>query len=174
MNQVLVTGGSGYVGTHLVAALLRRASSEGGQRPVRAVVRSPAREEGLRAAVRRGTATQGSTGDDAGLEVVAADLMSDDGWKDAMAGVDEVYHVASPIPPAQPKDPDELIVPARDGTLRVLRASLDAGVDRIVVTSRRAGSDQVFVWSSSGGSGFEIAPASEEDAARDAEEEPRP
>ena len=135
MNQVLVTGGSGYVGTHLVAALLRRASSEGGQRPVRAVVRSPAREEGLRAAVRRGTATQGSTGDDAGLEVVAADLMSDDGWKDAMAGVDEVYHVASPIPPAQPKDPDELIVPAREGTLRVLRAARDAGARRIVLTS---------------------------------------
>jgi dihydroflavonol-4-reductase len=135
MNQVLVTGGSGYVGTHLVAALLRRASSEGGQRLVRAVVRSPAREEGLRAAVRRGTATQGSTGDDAGLEVVAADLMSDDGWKDAMAGVDEVYHVASPIPPAQPKDPDELIVPAREGTLRVLRAARDAGARRIVLTS---------------------------------------
>jgi molecular chaperone HtpG len=38
--------------------------------------------------------------------------------------------------------------------------------DRIVVTSRRAGSDHVFTWSSSGGSGFEIGPASEEDASR--------
>ncbi len=61
--------------------------------------------------------------------------MSDDGWKAAMAGVDEVYHVASPIPPAQPKDPDELIVPAREGTLRVLRAARDAGARRVVLTS---------------------------------------
>jgi uncharacterized protein YbjT (DUF2867 family) len=105
MTQILVTGASGYLGTQLLAALLRRASSEGGQR-LRAVVRSPAREEGLRAAVRRGivtpgsTGTPGSAGDDADLEVVAADLMSDDSWKGAMAGVDEVYHVASPIPPA--------------------------------------------------------------------------
>jgi len=121
MNQVLVTGGSGYVGTQLIAALLRA-----GQGPVRAQVRSAAREDGLRAAVRRGDVS------DAGLEVVAAELMSDDGWKAAMAGVDEVYHVASPIPPAQPKDPDELIVPAREGTLRVLRA---AGARRVALTS---------------------------------------
>jgi len=124
MNQVLVTGGSGYVGTQLIAALLRA-----GQGPVRAQVRSAAREDGLRAAVRRGDVS------DAGLEVVAADLMSDDGWKAAMAGVDEVYHVASPIPPAQPKDPDELIVPAREGTLRVLRAARAAGARRVALTS---------------------------------------
>jgi nucleoside-diphosphate-sugar epimerase len=125
MSQILVTGASGYVGTHLVAALLR----DGGQPPVRAVVRSAAREDGLRAAVRRGGA------DDNGVEVVTADLMSDDGWKAVMTGVDEVYHVASPIPPAQPEDPDELIVPAREGTLRVLRAARTAGARRVVLTS---------------------------------------
>jgi dihydroflavonol-4-reductase len=125
MSQILVTGASGYVGTRLVAALLR----DGGQPPVRAVVRSAAREDGLRAAVRRGGA------DDNGVEVVTADLMSDDGWKAAMTGVDEVYHVASPIPPAQPEDPDELIVPAREGTLRVLRAARAAGARRVVLTS---------------------------------------
>jgi dihydroflavonol-4-reductase len=129
MSQILVTGASGYVGTQLVAALLRRGSDGGGQPPVRAVVRAAAREDGLRAAVRRGGA------DDAGVEVVTADLMSDDGWKAAMAGVDEVYHVASPIPPAQPEDPDELIVPAREGTLRVLRAARAAGARRVVLTS---------------------------------------
>lgn len=129
MSQILVTGASGYVGTQLIAALLRRGSGDGGQQPVRAVVRSAAREDGLRAAVRRGGA------DDAGVQVVTADLMSDDGWKAVMTGVDEVYHVASPIPPAQPEDPDELIVPAREGTLRVLRAARDAGARRVVLTS---------------------------------------
>ncbi|MFK0119646.1 NAD-dependent epimerase/dehydratase family protein [Streptomyces sp. NPDC090994] len=124
MSKVLVTGGSGYLATQLIAALLR----EG--REVRATVRSTAaREAGLRAAVRRGGA------DDAGLEVVAADLMADDGWPAALAGCDEVHHVASPIPATQPEDPDELIVPAREGVLRVLRAARDAGARRTVLTS---------------------------------------
>jgi dihydroflavonol-4-reductase len=123
VSPVLVTGGSGYLGTQLAAALLRAGRS------VRATVRSTAREGELRAAVRRGGA------DDAGLEVVAADLMGDDGWAAAMAGCAEVHHVASPIPVAQPADPDELIVPAREGTLRVLRAARDAGARRVVLTS---------------------------------------
>ena len=127
MSQILVTGASGYLGTQLLAALLRDGNT--GDQTVRAQVRDLAREDDLRAAVRRGDA------DDSGLEVVTADLTSDDGWKAAMAGVDEVYHVASPIPPAQPKDPDELVVPAREGTLRVLRAARDAGARRVVLTS---------------------------------------
>jgi dihydroflavonol-4-reductase len=69
------------------------------------------------------------------LAVLAADLMSDDGWPEAVEDCEYVLHVASPFPPKQPKDPDELIVPAREGTLRVLRSGLDAGVKRIVVTS---------------------------------------
>src|SRR6202451_1890745 len=122
-SKVLVTGGSGYLGTRLIAALLRDG------REVRATVRSPNAEAGVGAAVRRGVA------DAAGLELVIADLTSDDGWRAALKGMEEVHHVASPIPSAQPKDPDELIVPAREGTVRVLSAARDAGAHRVVMTS---------------------------------------
>lgn len=123
MKTVLVSGGSGYLGGWCVVELLRR-----GYR-VRTTVRDLAREAEVRATV----GTQVEAGDR--LTVLVADLLDDSGWGDAVSGCDYVLHVASPFPPAQPKDPDELIVPARDGTLRVLEASLDAGVDRIVVTS---------------------------------------
>lgn len=69
------------------------------------------------------------------LSFAVADLKSDVGWAEAVQGCDYVLHVASPLPPAIPKHEDELIVPAREGTLRVLRASRDAGVKRVVMTS---------------------------------------
>ncbi|WUJ73622.1 NAD-dependent epimerase/dehydratase family protein [Kribbella soli] len=121
--MILVTGGSGYLATHLIARLLRN------DQEVRTTVRSTTRNAELRAAVRRGGA------DDAGLEIVVSDLMFDEGWSAAVAGCAEVHHVASPIPFTQPEDPDELIVPAREGTLRVLRAARDAGARRVVLTS---------------------------------------
>jgi nucleoside-diphosphate-sugar epimerase len=120
---VLVTGGSGYLGGWCVIELLRQGYA------VRTTVRDLSREAQVRAAV--------GSEVDAGerLTVLAADLMRDEGWAEAVEGCEYVLHVASPFPPKQPKDPDELIVPAREGTLRVLRAGLDAGVKRIVVTS---------------------------------------
>jgi nucleoside-diphosphate-sugar epimerase len=123
METVLVSGGSGYLGGWCVVELLRRGYA------VRTTVRDLAKEEGVRTRV----ASEVDPGDR--LAVLAADLSSDEGWAEAVAGCDYVLHVASPFPAAQPKDPDELIVPAREGTLRVLRAALDAGAKRVVVTS---------------------------------------
>ena len=123
-NQtVLVTGGSGFLGGWCLVEALRR-----GYR-ARTTVRSLAREPEIRAML----APHIDAGDR--LAVLAADLNGDGGWEQAVAGCDYVLHVASPFPEAQPKDPEELIAPARDGTLRVLRASLAAGVQRVVVTS---------------------------------------
>ena len=122
-RSVLVTGGSGYLGGWCIAGLLKRGYD------VRTTVRDLAREQQVRDSV----ASQIDPGER--LTVLAADLTRDDGWADAVAGCDYVLHVASPFPPKQPKDPDELIVPAREGTLRVLRAALDAGTKRVVVTS---------------------------------------
>src|SRR6266480_5504081 len=122
-QTVLVTGGSGFLGGWCVIELLRRGYT------VRTTVRSLSREPQVRATV-------GSEVDPSDrLTVLAANLTSDEGWPEAVEGCDYVLHVASPFPPKQPKDPDELIVPAREGTLRVLRTALDAGVKRVVVTS---------------------------------------
>lgn len=123
-GAVLVTGGTGFLGGWCVASLLER-----GYR-VRTTVRDLAREEAVFDAVRRAGPDPGSQ-----LQVLAADLQADAGWAEAVAGCRYVLHVASPFPPVQPKDPDELIVPARDGALRVLRAALEAGVERVVMTS---------------------------------------
>jgi nucleoside-diphosphate-sugar epimerase len=122
-KTVLVTGGSGYLGGWCIVELLRR-----GYR-VRATIRNPAREREVHEAV----ASQVDPAHH--LTVHQADLMSDEHWDNVIEGADYVLHVASPFPPTQPKDPDELIVPAREGTLRVLGKALDHGVKRVVVTS---------------------------------------
>jgi dihydroflavonol-4-reductase len=122
-KTVLVTGGSGYLAGWCIVGLLQR-----GYR-VRTTVRNPARERDVHAAV------ESQVGPGPHLTVHQADLMSDEHWAHAIEGCDYVLHVASPFPPKQPKDPDELIVPAREGTLRVLREALDARVERVVITS---------------------------------------
>ena len=84
----------------------------------------------MRAMLKEGGAEPGDR-----LSFVAADLENDAGWPEAVAGCDYVLHVASPFPATIPKHEDELIVPAREGALRVLRAARDAGVKRVVLTS---------------------------------------
>jgi nucleoside-diphosphate-sugar epimerase len=124
MSTVLVTGGSGFVGSHSILQLL----ATGHQ--VRSTVRSPAREADVRAMLKEGGAEPGDR-----LSFVVADLGDDAGWREAVAGCEYVLHVASPFPPTIPKNEDELIAPARGGALRVLRASREAGVRRVVLTS---------------------------------------
>jgi len=125
---VLVTGGSGFIGAHCVVQLL-----QAGYR-VRTTVRSFTREPEVRAMLKVGGADPQSFPADA-LSFVAADLTADAGWAEAVEGCTYVLHVASPFPLGVPKHEDDLIIPAREGALRVLRASRDAGVKRVVMTS---------------------------------------
>lgn len=117
-TRVLVTGASGFIAKHIIRDLLER-----GYR-VRGTVRSDKRADEIRALF-----------PDAELEFAHVDLMSDDGWAEAMDGVDVLMHTASPFPGSEPKDRQELIRPAVDGTMRALRAARDAGVTRVVLTS---------------------------------------
>ena len=125
MALVLVTGGTGFVAAHCLIRLLAAGHE------TRATVRDLAREGDVRAMLRQGGA--GEVG--ARLALFRADLNSDAGWAEAVVGCDYVLHVASPFPSTVPKDENELIAPARDGALRVLRAARDAGVKRVVLTS---------------------------------------
>ena len=124
MASVLVTGGSGFIGSHAILQALAAGLD------VRSSVRNLRREGELRALLRANGAHA-----DAPLRFFAADLTGDAGWAEAVAGCDYVLHIASPFPAGIPKHEDELIVPARDGALRVLRAARDAGVKRVVLTS---------------------------------------
>ena len=123
-NPVLVTGGNGYVGGHLVSTLLQR-----GYR-VRATVRDAARADAVGHLVRAAGVDPGDR-----LETVATSLDVDAGWAEALAGVSVVHHVASPFLSVPPERADEVIAPAVDGTLRVLRHARDAGVRHTVLTS---------------------------------------
>jgi dihydroflavonol-4-reductase len=121
-RRVLVTGGSGYVAGWMIVGLLRRGFR------VRATLRSLAKE----AAVRADLAAQVDPRDR--LSFCVADLTRDDGWDDAVRDCHFVLHVASPMGQGLPRNTD-LLGPARDGSLRVLKAAAGAQVERVVVTS---------------------------------------
>jgi len=124
MSTVLVTGGSGFIASRCILKLL----AAGHQ--VRTTVRSLKREGEVRALLKQ----DGSEPRER-LSFVAADLEHDAGWPQVVDGCEYVLHVASPLSAGAPRNEDELIVPAREGTLRVLRAARDAGVRRVVLTS---------------------------------------
>ena len=121
-QTVLVTGGSGYVGAWMIVALLQR-----GYR-VRATLRSLARADAVRGAVAKEVDPQDR------LSFCVADLLGDAGWPQAVEGCEFIVHVASPMGQGMPKGTD-LVSPAREGTLRILRAAAAAGVRRTVITS---------------------------------------
>lgn len=125
ISPVLVTGASGFVAMHCIARLLRD-----GKR-VRGTVRDEARGEEVRKLL-------GKQVDVRGLSFVKAELDHDAGWLEAAQGCSHVLHVASPVPRKPAKTADEVIGPARDGALRVLKACSQAGVQRVVMTSSTA------------------------------------
>lgn len=127
---VLVTGGTGFLALWVIVRLFQQGYQ------VRTTVRSLNRGSEIKQALREAAITEEQI---ASLEICQADLLKDDGWADAMKDVTFVQHVASPFPAEVPKHEDELIRPAREGTLRVLRSAKDAGtVERVVLTSSSA------------------------------------
>jgi dihydroflavonol-4-reductase len=131
---VLVTGGSGYIAGFCILKLL-----EDGWRvrtTVRNAARAPEVRAGLAKRVEASLAKRIEINDR--LQVVAADLNADSGWREAACGCEYVLHVASPLPSSNPKSDDDLVRPARDGALRVLAAARDEGVRRVVMTASTA------------------------------------
>jgi nucleoside-diphosphate-sugar epimerase len=128
-ETVLVTGATGFIAQHCILQLL-----EAGYQ-VRGTARTPERGEEIAAILSAHLSDAARARLPQDFAVVAADLTSDAGWDDAVKGCRFVLHVAGPFPPDSPKNEDELIIPARDGALRVLRAATSANVQRVVMTS---------------------------------------
>lgn len=118
MTKVFVTGASGFIAKHILRELLEKGYK------VRASIRSDRRRDELTRLF-----------PDASLEFATLDLTKDEGWQDALRGCDVLIHTASPFPLTEPKDPQDLIRPAVDGTLRAMRAAKEAGIKRIILTS---------------------------------------
>jgi len=125
-EKILVTGASGFIAGHCILDLL----AHGYQ--VRGTVRHLERIPQLRKVF----AQYSDKADE--IEFVQADLLVSDGWNKAVEGCDGLFHLASPVPIAQPKDPNEVILPAKEGTLNALRAAKEQGIKRVVLTSSLA------------------------------------
>ena len=126
MKKVLVTGISGYVGQHCAVELLKNGYS------VKGSVRSLSKTDQVTKAIKKVIDPKGN------LEYCELNLLKDEGWEQAMAGCDYVLHVASPFVTSEPKNENDLIKPAVEGTLRALKAAKKAGVKRVILTSSTA------------------------------------
>jgi dihydroflavonol-4-reductase len=122
-TRVLVTGASGFIAQHVILQLLTKGYE------VRGTLRSLSRAEEVKRVLSAHNPAANA------ITFVAADLSSDVGWDEAVRDCTFVQHIASPFPAVHPKDENELIAPARDGALRVLKAAKAAGVKRVVMTS---------------------------------------
>ena len=123
METVLVTGGTGFIGLHCLQQLLDRGYK------VRTTIRSESRKQEVMEAMKKHSSNCEN------LEFFIADLLNDDGWKEAVEGSKYVLHVASPFFLGEPENEDVFIKPAVEGTLRVLTACADADVQKVVLTS---------------------------------------
>ena len=127
MTTVLLTGASGYIGKHITLQLLNQGYE------VRASVRSLSKSDEVRSAVLPHLLDSSNL--DSRLTFVELDLEKDSGWDSALKGIDVLMHTASPFPLSSPKDENDLIRPAVEGTLRALRAAKIVGVNRVILTS---------------------------------------
>ena len=122
MEKVLVTGASGYIALHCITELLKNGYA------VKGSLRSMNRENEVREAVRKEVS-------DSNLEICELDLLNDEGWDNAASECEYMLHLASPFIVGEPKSEDELIRPAKEGTMRALKAAKKAGIKKIVLTS---------------------------------------
>lgn len=125
-SSILVTGASGFLAIHTIVQLLEQGYN------VRGTLRTLSREAEVRETISKVVQINDR------LEILPVDLEQDSGWDEAMKDVEYVLHVASPFPLFEPKHEDELIIPAVQGTLRVLRAAHKAKVKRVVQVSSNA------------------------------------
>lgn len=123
-EQVLVTGGSGFIAVHIILKLLKKGYG------VRTTLRTMSRQDEI-----KGMLTKGGVTDFTNLEFIQADLSNDANWLDAATGMTYVIHVASPTPATRPEDGDAMVKMAVDGVLRVMKAARAANVKRVVLTS---------------------------------------
>lgn len=123
MAKVLISGASGFIAGHCIIDMLNHGYD------VRGTLRDPSRGESIKASLAPYTDRINA------LEFVAAELMDEGSWITAAKGCDGILHVASPVPVKQPKDEDEIIIPAKTGTINVLKAATAHNIKRVVVTS---------------------------------------
>lgn len=122
-DRVLVTGITGYIASHVACKLIEKGYQ------VRGTVRNKAKG-------RRILDAMAMTGIDVkNVELVEAELGSDDGWRDAVKDCRYIQHIASPFPMEAPSDREALVPEARAGAQRVLENGFSAGAERIVLTS---------------------------------------